>query len=176
MIVALRHTPVNSPQGICYGHSDVPLAASFPEDSKRVGEDLKSFHWDYVFSSPSARCAKLAEALCPSNIKVQTDQRLMELNFGQWELQHWDEIYQQPQAKLFFRDYVNHPCPGGESYAMLIDRVQSFLDSLKSLPVHSQTLVVTHGGPIRAMHVIMKNMDAARAFDIKVGYGQWFVF
>jgi alpha-ribazole phosphatase len=176
MIIILRHTPVNVEKSICYGFSDVPLAESFADDFKIVMKSLAAYRWDYVFSSPSTRCLKLAHVLCPPDLPVQTDDRLREMNFGRWELKHWDEINQDAEAQQFFNDFENYPCPGGESFAMLIIRIKDFLSSIAHLPSQANILIVTHGGPIRAMHIILNNVDATRAFDLKVDYGESFSF
>ena len=57
----IRHTALDSTTGICYGRTDVPLAASAEQDIQRVLAVLPTF--EHVYSSPAQRCTRLAEAL-----------------------------------------------------------------------------------------------------------------
>jgi alpha-ribazole phosphatase len=65
---------------------------------KRISEDFQSLNldedFDLVISSPSQRCCLLAEYF---KFDYKTDERLREMNFGNWELKKWTEI---PKKKL----------------------------------------------------------------------------
>ncbi len=76
------------------------------------------------------------------------DDRLLEINFGRWEGKSWDEIrrddpepYRARQAEGY-----DHAAPDGESYAMVMVRVQAWLDD-----VTTPTVVVAHGGIMRCL-------------------------
>ena len=94
-IYLLRHTAV-ALSGVCYGRSDVALAAGWRRDFARCAAKLPPHlrRRAVVYSSPSSRCLRLARYL---SADVQTDARLMELDFGAWEGCRWDAI---PAAEL----------------------------------------------------------------------------
>ena len=59
-VILIRHTRIAVPAGLCYGHTDVPLAESFLMDAAAV---LAHLPWqpELVLTSPATRCRKLAE-------------------------------------------------------------------------------------------------------------------
>jgi alpha-ribazole phosphatase len=86
------------------------------------------------------------------------DDRLKELNFGEWENRTWDEISEMEAGKKWFTDYLNETCPGGESYHDMLHRVKNFI---ADLPQSSgNILVITHAGIIRAFQVLLESQQA----------------
>ena len=164
----LRHTKVHVPAGTCYGHSDVALASSFSEEREHILKKLEGIVFDKVFSSPLIRCKLLAEAIAANYL---LDERLKELNFGDWEGMEWEVISKTPQAQSWFGNFIEEACPAGESYTQLLSRVSSFLGDLKKLQDCENILIVTHGGVIRSFHAIINGMPPERAFDLKIDHG-----
>jgi len=79
----VRHTSVNIPKGLCYGQSEVPLNETFIQEASIVKSKLLPISFYSIFSSPSSRCTSLSEYCNYAHI---TDNRLMEMNFGKWEM------------------------------------------------------------------------------------------
>jgi alpha-ribazole phosphatase len=144
-LYALRHTSLNIDSGICYGISDVDVASTFPQEVDTVKSKLGTQKFDRVYSSPLQRCAKLARSLAPRQ-DIVFDERIREMDFGDWENLLWDDIALLPGATEFFNDFVNTVCPNGESFARMIERVSVFLNEVQTLPLKN-VLVVTHGAP-----------------------------
>jgi alpha-ribazole phosphatase len=165
-IYLVRHTKVDVPSGICYGSSDVPLAPSFLIEAKKVSEQIQGIPFDTVYSSPLSRCTQLANILSPE--EYITDPRLVELNFGAWEGQPWDNIFQHPFGKEWMDNYLELPCPGGESYHDLHHRVTSFISALDH---NKNTLIISHAGVIMVFLSICKKIPLRELFDLKVTYG-----
>jgi alpha-ribazole phosphatase len=161
-LVIIRHTRVSILPGICYGQSDVSLADSYPEELELVKSLIGMQTFDAVFCSPLIRCRCLAEDLFPREAIV-FDHRLKELNFGQWELQPWEEIYTTSEGKHWMDHYQTVSCPGGESYPEFRQRVNSFLVELKTKPFR-QIAVVAHGGVIRLIKSILENQSMDEIF------------
>jgi alpha-ribazole phosphatase len=101
---------------------------------------------------------------------LQLDERLKELNFGEWENQTWDEISKSETGQKWFADYLNENCPNGESYQEMLCRVESFIGDLPE--TDSNTLIITHAGVIRAFQVLLKNRPIKEVFDTPIAYGQ----
>ena len=55
-VTLIRHTRVNVAPGMCYGRTDVDVAASFPEEAERVRTAISEQRFDAVWSSPLQRC------------------------------------------------------------------------------------------------------------------------
>jgi alpha-ribazole phosphatase len=166
-ITLIRHTSVHVPAGMIYGQTDVKLNAGFDEEAIQILTQLKG-KYDAVYSSPLSRCKILAEKISSELI---LDDRLKELNFGDWEEKYWNEIDHTSEAKQWFDDYINVKCPNGESYNDMLIRIKSFLDDLK-MKNHSKVCIVTHGGPIRAFLVAIEGIKPEIVFDRKIEYGE----
>lgn len=157
----IRHTKVNVEPGVCYGQKDVELLESYPEELLAVKEQIKDLEFDAHYSSPLSRAKTLATDLFEDAVTV--DDRLMELNFGDWEGKAWDEI-KDPFLDKWMDDFVNKKCSNGESFVMLHERVVQFLEDLKKLE-HKHIAIVTHGGVIRTLQAIHKNIELKEAFN-----------
>jgi len=173
----IRHTTPRITAGLCYGQSDIDVAASFNEEQLQVINKLNVLKQSGVVihaieSSPLQRCTKLAHALNSSLAlpMVNEDHRLMELNFGDWELQAWDEI-PRTEFDIWADDYANLAPPNGETFGALHIRAQSFIaDANQRLP-DANIVVVTHGGMIRAMLAEVLQIPLKRLFRFQVDCG-----
>lgn len=146
-VILIRHTRPDVPPGTCYGQTDVPLAASFPQEAARTKTALEAYApFDHAYSSPLTRALRLA-AFC-GYPDATTDDRLLEIDMGQWEMQRYDEIT-DPALQRWYEDYLHLPATGGESFVQLYDRVASFLDELKQRPFH-RVAVFAHSGVLMA--------------------------
>ena len=167
-VVIVRHTSVNVPAGTCYGQSDVPLNDTFEEEAEEVRKKLKAYEpFDAAFTSPLSRCVKLAER-CGHGDAVR-DERLMELNFGDWEMKRYVEI-DDPRLDLWYEDYINFPAGGGESFVMQVERVSRFFDEL-SQKEYERVVVFAHGGILVAGEVYTKKIRIEDSFSEVPPYG-----
>ena len=174
IITAIRHTSVDVSSGICYGITDVPLAATFKEETAQIQVELGNRQFDQIYSSPLKRCTQLASRLFPEKIIFLVD-RLKELDFGDWEMQEWNTIFNSPEGKVWFEDYTRASCPNGESFAYLVTRVKSFLDELKAYE-NEPIAIFTHAGVIRALMCLLQQKTAEEAFNTPLKYGQIVIF
>lgn len=111
-ITLIRHTRVAVETGICYGWSDVGVAPSFETEASRVKENISNEQFDIVYSSPLSRCRKLA-AFCGFHEPI-LDDRLKELNFGEWEMKKWDDLT-DPRLELWYKDWIHLPAEEGKA-------------------------------------------------------------
>ncbi len=162
----VRHTRVAVERGIFYGHTDVDLAETSAEDFARLRRKLPKTEFN-VFTSPSLRCRTIAEKLNGSSLL--TDPRLMELNFGDWEMKRPEEIPAEP-FQHWFDNFVEVPSPNGETFRQLYDRcVAWFEDVCKEN--YPQNVVVTHGGVIRALLSHILAFPLKNAFTLYIAFG-----
>jgi alpha-ribazole phosphatase len=145
-LVLVRHAEP-ALEGVCYGSLDPELSARGREQAAALADKLRGDGFDAVVASPRTRAVQTAAAL---GLPVSTDERLRELDFGSFEGRTYEEL-ERSEPELF-RAWMETPTqvrfPGGESYADLRDRAVAALDELRER--HGSTLVVTHGGVIRA--------------------------
>ena len=89
---------------------------------------------DAFFASPLARARETMElaraALGLPPMRYALEPALKELTFGEWEGLTWPQVWNRDPAGARAReiDKWNFAPPGGESYAMLADRLQPWLD------------------------------------------------
>lgn len=165
-LILLRHTQPDIAEGICYGQSDLPLASDFEAQLQRLYETLPGF--SRLYTSPLQRCHILAAHLSSARgIPVFVDPRLMEMNFGNWENQAWNDI-SRPELDAWADDFHHARPHGGESVADLSTRVSSFLADLPDLS--EDTLIVCHAGIIRAL---LAEIDAENAWQYRLNFGDW---
>ncbi len=170
-IYLVRHTETVCEKGICYGQSDVDLAEPFDLVFENILSQLPSEAT--IFSSPLKRCIILAEYI-EKNIKTisfEKEDRLMEMNFGDWELKNWDNI---PQEELnpWMEDFVNIKVSNGESFVELHQRVENFLTDLISKKITNPIILVAHAGVIRSILCHQTSLPLKDAFNNKVDFGQ----
>ncbi|MDJ0837812.1 MAG: alpha-ribazole phosphatase family protein [Acidobacteriota bacterium] len=165
-LIYIRHTAVGVPPGTCYGISDIPLAETFPQDLESVRGKLVDPLPARWYSSPSSRCRLLAEALAPGDIEI--DDRLTEMNFGEWESLPWKEL-PRDQVTRWSQNLEGPAAPRGETGQQLIDRNVAFFEALKASD--EDAVVVTHSGCVHAVmcHVLGFNLAASYRIDIDFG-------
>lgn len=165
-VYLIRHTTPDVSPGICYGQSDVGLAATFENEVSEVLNQLPD-RIDKVYSSPSYRCTELARKI---HSDIILDQRLMEINFGNWEMLPWDAV-PADDLNRWMADYITIPPGDGESLQKVCQRVlEAFTDILKGSCEH--VAVVTHGGPIRLLINHFNQQELKQAVELKIAYGE----
>ena len=167
-VYLIRHTSVDVAPGICYGQTDVPLRPTFEAEAAVCKQQLQSLApFDAVFTSPLTRCVRLA-TFCgyPDAIR---DRRIMEINFGAWEMKPFDEIH-DPRLEEWFADYLHVAATDGESFAMQYERVSHFLDELKQQP-WQRVALFAHGGVLIAAQIYAGQITPEEAFSALTPYG-----
>ncbi|SDW88260.1 alpha-ribazole phosphatase [Lutibacter oricola] len=168
-IYLVRHTTPKVDKGICYGQADLDVAATFEEEVSRIRKSINFNKETVVYSSPLKRCVKLANQFSENII---TDNRLMELNFGDWELLKWDEL-PEPVGSIWMNNFVTEVTPNGEAYIDLAKRAFEVFTEITSTSV-KQLIITTHAGVIRSILAKLNNIHLKDSFDITVEYGQVF--
>ncbi|WP_248310243.1 histidine phosphatase family protein [Bosea sp. 117] len=96
------------------------------------------------------------------------DDRLKEITFGRWEGFSWPELRRRDPVGMLTRDADpwHFVPPGGENYVMLTSRVMEAVGDIVE-----DSVVVTHGGVVRAMLHAFAGMPQAEAADLPVRQG-----
>mgnify|MGYP000464508077 CR=1 FL=1 len=171
-VYLVRHTTPDVASGVCYGQADLGLAESFDAEWVTVIPKLQYLENPVVFSSPLQRCVKLAvKAVDHFNFSSPLiDVRLLELDFGDWELKAWQDI---PQGVVdeWTDEHVKQAPPNGETYQDLHLRAKAFLADLAKDRNNKQALIFTHAGVIRALVADALNAPLREASRVEVNYG-----
>jgi broad specificity phosphatase PhoE len=164
-------------EGRLQGQKDIPLNDLGRVQAEEAGRRLKGLvdrveDLDYV-ASPMARTRETMEllrtALGLPPTAYRLDDRLVELTFGSWEGMTWKEVRKaEPTlAAARERDKWGYVPPGGESYAMLADRVRPILDDISR-----ETVIVAHGGVARAFLAVACGVSTRHAAGIDIWQGK----
>jgi len=166
IIHIIRHTKPDIEPGICYGQTDLALASTFESESNRILEKLLD-HYDAVYTSPLERCFRLSKKL--NSDYYHNDDRLMEYNFGDWELTPWSD-FRSNEAQSWLENFVTQPAPNGESMLTMQARVDDFWrDLLKSN--HKAVAVVSHAGVQRLINAAIMEIPISNVFRLQLDYG-----
>ena len=162
----IRHTHVGVPKGTCYGWSDVPLADTFESEAMQTCKNLKEILSDgitpdVIYSSPLSRAIKLS-AYCGYDTPVKDD-RLKEMNMGDWEMQKYDDIKDDAL-------HMHLRATGGEGFPDLYKRVSDFLDELRAKE-YRRVVIFAHGGVLLCAGIYAKLFPAEGCFEHLVECG-----
>ncbi|AOJ01240.1 MULTISPECIES: alpha-ribazole phosphatase [Burkholderia] len=178
-LVLIRHPAVAVEAGVCYGGSDVPLAADAAMGAAGILRRLSALgiagaaRASRVWSSPLARCADVARVLArEAGVPLECDARLREIDFGAWELKRWDAIGRDALDR-WSADLMHAREHGGESVAQFAARVRPALAALAASGLAGW--VVTHAGVMRALasHALDASLETMLARPIAMGGIVW---
>nr|WP_229417107.1 histidine phosphatase family protein [Massilia eburnea] len=146
-MILVRHPQPEVAAGVCYGSSDIPALASALADghaslAAQLGPALAA--GARLYSSPLQRCTMLASVLGD----FTPDARLVEMDFGAWELQPWSSIPHE-EVDAWAANLLDYRPGGGETVREVAGRVQSFLDQLQH-----DAVIVCHAGTMRLIAAI----------------------
>ena len=168
------------------GQRDVPLNDRGREQATAVGRALGAALADelarldaagafYASSLLRARqtmeLARAAMGLAPKRYQVSPE--LMEMSFGEWDGLTLAEVAARDPAAARAReaDKWRFVPPGGESYAMLVERVRPWLAARPA-----DCFIVAHGGVARAFLVMLAGFDGAQAENAEIWQDRALIF
>ena len=168
-IYLVRHSAVYNPNKLCYGQSEIPLEENFTQDFDWLEEELTDVLKinSIFYSSVLRRCTKMAAYLSKDNYII--DDRIKELNFGDWELTAWDNINNK-DLNRWMADFVNFTVPNGENFVTLSKRCIQFWEEIKEQSNFDNIIIVTHAGVIRSLLAHILNFPLDKAFDLQIDY------
>ena len=183
-LIFIRHGETDwNAEGRLQGQHDIRLNGRGRDQAESAGREARKFiaregltDLRYV-ASPLSRTrdtmelARGAMGLDPGDYAL--DARLMELSFGRWEGLIWPEVKAMDPwaAKAREGDKWLFQPPGGESYAMLADRLRPWLAT-----VAGDTVVVSHGGVARVLMAMIGGIPVSDAPMMDIHQGRVLIF
>jgi broad specificity phosphatase PhoE len=156
----LRHGPTDAGQrGAPLGRLNLPVNPQGQALWPRVKAELLGLGLQRVLTSNLGRARDHARDL-GLDCRVLPD--LAEQHFGSWDGVPWAEIR---GAEAFFKDPVRGvPAGGGESFFRCADRARAAIQGTWDPGV--ATLVLAHGGTLRAILAHFMGLPLDRALDL----------
>jgi probable phosphoglycerate mutase len=150
------------------GRDDVPLSANGRAQGRALAARLGAALTDpvaAVVSSPLSRCTETAALVASAlgGLSVQTDDDLIECDFGEWEGRTFAEVRERWSAHL--SEWLASPSvapPGGESFRAVGARVRRVVSRLRDRYPGQTVVVVSHVSPIKLL--LRDALDAGDAF------------
>jgi broad specificity phosphatase PhoE len=146
-ILLVRHgeTDWNAERRV-QGHSDTPLNDTGREQARALAEELAAERIDAVYSSDLLRAHETARIVAESKgLGVTAIRDLRERHFGTWEGLTDVEIFSR------FPEAANGPWGDAETKEQMAARVSGALHRIAETHPGGRVLVVSHGGPLRAV-------------------------
>jgi len=150
----LRHgqTPM-SVQKRYAGRSDAPLTDVGLQQAAAAAKHLASADLDVIVTSPLQRAVRTAEEVAGvTGVPLVTDEGFRETDFGAWEGLTFAEVRERWPAEL--RTWLADPDaapPGGESFAVVSNRVTEALHRVLTGRQRQRILIVSHVTPIKTL-------------------------
>ena len=155
------------------GITNVPLNENGIAQAKACGNALEDIHFDRILSSDLSRALVTAETIRGNRqLEIKTDERLREINFGDWEKllfteieERWpgliDQMYRRP-------DIVK--VPNGESFQEVQDRAWSAVSDFLNENNEDETILITcHGGTIRTILCKLLDISISHCWNFSQG-------
>jgi len=169
VIFFVRHgeTALNR-DGRLQGRIDLELSERGAEQVARVAERFAADSVARVYTSPLRRARQTAAAIaavCGAGVEV--DDRLVELDYGEWDGKPLTEM-RTPKGEFWFADPTFAP-PGGESLVDVTVRVEAFCRDRLRPDGDERIVAVSHVSPIKAAVIWALGVDERVTLRMQLG-------
>jgi broad specificity phosphatase PhoE len=158
---------------------DVPLSELGQRQARALGEWFAKLpeeeRPEVILSSPYVRARQTAEAICRAGgvtsdaRKLVIDERLREREFGVFDRLTAVGIRERypdlAEHRAMMGKFYHRP-PGGESWADVILRLRSALDTVSLHYADRRVLIVCHQVVVLCVRYILEEMDEAQILEI----------
>ena len=145
------------------GRGDSPLTENGIQRAKELRDRIKNIDIDVIYSSPIKRALNTANILRGNkNIDIVTDDRLMEMCFGDYEGKKIDIIQKENpnwDIKLIMQGNVEICAPNGENLKEVRERISKLMNKIIAENIGKSILIVTHGITLKALMYYFKDED-----------------
>ena len=158
-LTLIRHAMTDwNATGRWQGHSDTPINALGERQALLLRKRLEHCPFDAIYSSPLQRARRTLELASPGS-KPVFDDRLKEIDFGEFEARTYAENVTHPQFSSWLSNPLKVPTPGGESLEGVVTRMMEWLEGLPpDRESEKHYLAVSHSCAIRALISHLMNL------------------
>ncbi|MFA6354968.1 MAG: 2,3-bisphosphoglycerate-dependent phosphoglycerate mutase [Candidatus Paceibacterota bacterium] len=185
LVLVRHHESEWNKLGKWTGVVDVHLSPQGFEGSKKMGELIKDFYFDQIFTSAQIRSQETLASMLTTmplavNIPIESSKAINERDYGDYTGKNkWDmEKILGEEEFLRIRRSWDAPIPNGESLKMVYARsVPFFLE--KILPILREgknVLVVAHGNSIRATMKYIENISDEGIAKVEMIFGSVLIY
>jgi alpha-ribazole phosphatase len=173
----IRHgeTELNT-TGVYYGWTDCCMSEKGIAQAEDLADILQNISFDAVISSSLNRAVVTAAIV--SGYKPDTiikDDRLRELNFGDWEGLHRSEVTKRNREEWekWSSDWINTAPPKGESFFEMYSRVRRSIEDILDRYKGKRVLVVSHQGTMRIIPMVLLGLNSEAYWSFTAEQGRY---
>ena len=153
ILYVVRHGQTDKNKfGLVQGQTEADLNDVGISEAKKLQSLVKNLNIDVVISSPLRRAKDTAKIITDDKYPINTDDRLIERDWGMCEGAHIDEV----DTVKCWNFFLNTDNNGIERVRDLLMRVSDFLEDIKVKYSDKNVLVVTHSAILRAIHYSLR--------------------
>jgi broad specificity phosphatase PhoE len=142
------------------GQSDRPLTARGRQQAEHLAGEVGGLGLTAIYTSPLRRSTETAEIVSrPLKLEPIAEHALQEVDVGSWAGLTRAEVEERyPEG---FQNWISggNGWTDGETYEEMSERVLAAVSSIAGAHPNENVLLVSHGGPIRAIHAAAAGMD-----------------
>jgi len=159
LIIARHGETIENGLNICQGQDHGTLSEKGIRENEKLGEQLKQFSFQTIYSSPLRRALQTAQAIQKHNndSRIITDERLMERNLGILQ----GKAYPEPYVETDMYE-------GMETIESVAERSANFLDEIKRNHSNETIVLVSHGYIIKVMLALLRNISLTEFYKINL--------
>lgn len=159
LIIARHGETIENGLNICQGQDHGTLSEKGIRENEKLGEQLKQFSFQTIYSSPLNRALQTAQAIHKHNScsRIITDERLMERNLGILQGKAYPEPY-------FETDMYE----GMETIESVAERSAAFLDEIRRNHSNETIVLISHGYIIKVMLALLRNISLTEFYKINL--------
>lgn len=150
---------VNSDKKVNYN-----LTSKGKEQIEKAAKKLKSQKIDTIYCSPFLRTKETAEMIADKinfpKEKIIFDERIRELNFGDFEGKPFSDFLKYEEEKM---SEFSVKLPNGESYQDAKNRAGDFIYEVDKKYQNKNILIVTHGMFLEVLPAVIEGCDAKKS-------------
>ena len=140
--------------GLIQGQTECDLSNKGIEEAEKLATTVKNIDIDVVISSPLKRAYETARIITEGRLPINTDDRLIERDWGMCEGAHIEEV----DTVKCWNFFLNTDDNGIERVQDLLARVSEFLEDVKVKYKDKNVLVVAHSAVLRAIHYCLHQL------------------
>jgi len=175
LLLCARHAAV-AVTNRCYGRLDLPPGEDPRASASRLSLALPRTTPLAVWTSPLRRCREVADELARLlKAVLRIDDRLAEIDFGEWEGRGWNEIERRDRVRYeaWLTSWRDVGPPGGESLVAFEGRVRAWAGERGAHGDIETLALVGHAGVIRALRVLGAGATWDEALHQPIPHLEW---
>ncbi|MBI2327779.1 histidine phosphatase family protein [Candidatus Curtissbacteria bacterium] len=168
-LILARHGETDwNRDGRLAGLTDKPvLTKKGKKQAEALAKKLQDLAVDVVYSSRLKRAAQTAQIIAKTlDKKIIYSKYLNERSWGIYEGKDKESVFKKLDQMDVKRRFDYKPI-GGESWREFEKKLLKFFKRLIGKNEGQTVLVITHGGTIRALFHILKNVNREKSLDLK---------